>query len=133
MINALFGSAQTQEKAEFEGEVSDFLAQLREFAESSGGGAVQCVAGPVLGSVQDKSGDVGGLSLDEPTEATHVVMIRFGETALLEEFLEAPVCAALLAGDPRLPLDRLLTLTFSVAPAQRSTSRQQQGGRILPG
>jgi hypothetical protein len=89
-----------------------FLTQLAELAESSVAGGIQASHGAVISCVH--------------AAASHVLMTRFAAQQQVQQLLNTPACAAVVAADPRVPVAAASCLSISIQPTEEST--QVSGG-----
>lgn len=94
-----------------------FLSQLAELAESSVAGGIQTSHGAVISCVH--------------AAATHVLMTRFAALQQVQQLLNTPACAAVVAADPRVPVVAVSCLSISIQPTEES--KQVSGGGAMLG
>lgn len=94
--------------------VDAFLHRMAGLAESSVAGGIQASHGALISCVH--------------AAATHVLMTRFAALPQVQQLLDTPACAAVVAGDPRVPVAAVGSLCVSIQPTEESTQVDGQVG-----
>jgi hypothetical protein len=91
-----------------------FLCQLAALAESSVAGSIQASHGAVISCVH--------------AAATHVLMTRFAAPQQVQLLHGTPACGAVVAGDARVPVVAVGSVSISIQPTEDSTQVPSSGG-----